>query len=547
MSESQNLYPALIELSGKLVKPPTGFRPNSKAQFDYITSSAPNLWFYGNRGGGKSVTARWACHARALTFPGYRYAILRTSFPELIKNHLIYLGAEMEALGGSYNGSKFIAKYPNGSLGFFMQCESDEQARNALGVEMMECVFDEAPTFKWEHIIMIGSSLRVPPNSGLTPLRRLNGNPIGTCIDDIWKYFIDRDVDLEEDPGYRAEDWQTIYIDMKDNTDLDVEAYVRQLGVGMPPALRKAWLDGQRFDSRALFEVKASIVVSTVDTATQTTIHVDKPYHVIEELPRAIDAQGNPADILTLPWVRIQGCYDDGYVDPAVMLWAVNIGPQIVVFNERTWTHTNSPDIAEVILDASVVLTEDGKPYQLPLKTIYADPVIAKESTAVQSTQEVMQSVWKCMEHGNRKSPLKRCCDKARALNMEASTNSRELFATAINRLLQAEIAPNTPKVVFLKPNPNSDAGRALILRGIVGCPYLLKYLPKMQFDLNDPRKMADHKHDHPVVAFAYLAMSHPISTAPTAESTRPIWWSDFFVGSSNVPRKQPTPTRRRK
>ena len=536
-------FPPLIELPGHEPKPPYGFRPINKAQYDYITSTEPNVWFYGNRGGGKSVTARWTCHARALSRPGYRYAILRTSFPELIKNHLIYLKAEMTALGGDYNGSKFIATYPNGSMGFYMQAETEEQTRNALGVEMMEVVFDEAPTFKWDHCMMIASSVRVPSNSGLTPLKRFNGNPIGPSIDDIWKYFIDRDVDPEEDPEYRPEEWRAIEIRMEDNTELDVVAYKKQLGAGLPVHLRTAWLDGVRFDARTLFEVKPTIVVPAIDTETQTEIKVEKPYHVIEEMPKALDANGQPADILTLPWVRIQGCYDDGFMDPAVMLWAVNVGQQIIIFNERVWQHTNSPDIAEQILDASVIVTDQGELFQLPLKTIYADPTISKETTAVQSTQQVMQHVWKCMEHGN--STVKRCCEKAKALRFEPSTNSRELFASGINRLLQAEVAPNVPKVQFLKPNPNSEAGRSLIMRGITGCPYLLKYLPKMQADLNDPRKMADHKHDHPVVALAYLAMSYPIQTAPRVEEARPKWWDEFFIKGTNIPKT--TLTRRRR
>jgi hypothetical protein len=225
-----------------------------------------------------------------------------------------------------------------------------------------------------------------------------------------------------------------------------------------------------------------------------------------------------------------------------VMLWTLELGSQTIVFNERVWQHTNSPDIAKGILEASIILKEDGTQFQLPLKTIYADPVIAKETTAVQSTMEVMQSVWRCMEHG---SVEKRCCAKAKALTFEPSTNSRELYASAINRLLQAEIAPNTPKVLFLKPNPSTEAGRNLIMRGIVGCPYLLKYLPKMQFDEKDPRKMADHKHDHPVVALAYRAMAYPIHTAPTPESTKPVWWNDFFVAGTNIPRKEYKPRRR--
>jgi hypothetical protein len=536
LAATKNPFPPLVEIDGKIL-----FEPINQPQYDYITAPEPNVFAYGNRGSGKSVTARWTCHARALSFPGYRYAILRTSFPELIKNHLIYLGGEMAAIWGKegkgWNASKFIATYPNGSMGFYMQAETDEQVRNALGVEMFEVVFDEAPTFKWDHMMMIAASVRVPIDSGLTPLKRFNGNPTGPCIDELWSHFIDHDVDLEQEPGYNPANWRAIRLRMEDNTKLDVKAYQDQLGVGLPEHIRKAWLDGERFESRTLFDLKPTKVLNK-GTPEETTI----PYHVIEELPTALDDKGQPADILTLPWVRIQGGYDDGFIDPAVMLWVAHVGSQLIVFNERVWTHTNSPDLAAEILDTSVILLADGTPYQLPLTTIYADPVIAKETTAVQSTLEVMQSQWHCMTHG---PGTKRCCDKSRTLTFEPSTNSRELYASAINRLLQAEIKPNVPKVVFLKPNVHTDVGRALIRRGIVGCPYLLKHLPKMQFDEKDTRKMADHKHDHPVVAFAYLAMSYPMQTAPRVEELRPAWWDEYFVRGTNIPKAEYRPKRR--
>lgn len=545
-------YPPLYTYNGKVM-----FEPANLAQFEYCQAQEPNVFLVGNRGGGKSVTARHHAHALAMAFPGYKYGILRTSFPELIKNHLIFLKKEMHDLGGDYHGGQFIARYPNGSMGFYMQAQTDEQVQNALGVEMYMVVFDEAPTFKWEHMTMIGSSVRVPPDSGLVPLKRYLGNPIGTSIDDLWKYFVDKDVDLLEDSGYRPDDYRVIKIRLEDNPHLDVEVYKRGLGVGLPEAIRKAWIDGEKFDSRMLFELKKNITIvdyhnEKVDHAKLTDEQraevkdvekIEIPYHVIEELPRALDANGKPCDILSLPWVRIQGCYDDGFIDPAVMLWAVNVGPQIIVFNERVWTHTNSPDIAAQILDASEILDEHGNKYQLPLRTIYADPVISKESTAVQSTLEVMQHVWKCKIHGTSKE--KRCCDKAVALHFEPSTNDRILFASAINRLLQAEIMPNVPKVCFLAPNPNSDIGRNLIMRGIVGCPYLVKYLPKMQFDLSDARKLADHKHDHPVVAFAYLAMSYPVHTVVRAETVLPPWWNEFFIAGTNIPKKPTAPKRR--
>jgi len=117
---------------------------------------------------------RWMCHALALAIPGYKYAILRTSFPELTLNHLIFLKDEMDSLGGKRTGSittrlSISVTYPNGSMGFYRQAETDEQVKNVLGVEMYLCVFDEAPTFKWEHMAMIAASVRVPAGSGLTP------------------------------------------------------------------------------------------------------------------------------------------------------------------------------------------------------------------------------------------------------------------------------------------------------------------------------------------------------------------------------------------
>ncbi len=533
-------FPPLIELNGEVL-----FAPINQPQYDYLTATESNVFLYGDRGGGKSVVLRNGFHARALAYPGYRYAILRTSFPELIKNHLIYLKAEMKKFGGDYNASKFIAEYPNGSLGFYMQCETEEQARNALGVEMMGVGFDEAPTFLWDHMMMIASSVRVPPNCGLVPLKHFNGNPYGTSIDDLWRYFIDKDVDPEENPEYNPADWRAIRISHKDNTKLDIKSYRAQLAsIGLSPALKKAWLDGERFDDKALFEVKPHIYVPRVDVETGETVQVKQPYHVIEELPKAMDANGNKVCVLELPWVRIQGSYDDGWIDPAVMLWYANVGEQVIVFNERQWTRTHSPEIAREILDRSVIFREDGTPYQLPLGTIYADPVIAKETTSVQSTMEVMANNWRCLVHG---AVTKRCCDKARGLNFEPSTNSRELFSSAINRLLQAEVGHNTPKVQFLKVDERTDAGWALKQRGIIGCPYLLKYLPKMQFDEIDPRKMADHRHDHAPVAFAYKAMSHQIkANAPREDARRPAWWSDYFIGNSAIPRKQGQGRRKR-
>lgn len=480
-------FPALIELPGLVTKPPTGFRPNSPAQQEYILSTEPNVWFWGNRGGGKSLTARWTCHARAMSYPGYRYAILRTSFPELIKNHLIYLDAEMEALGGDYHGSKFIARYPNGSLGFYMQAETDQQVRNALGVEMMECVFDEAPTFKWDHIVMISSSIRVPPNVGLTPLKRLLGNPTGPCIDEIWKYFVDKDVDLEDDRTYQPEEWRSIYIDMRDNKDLDVEAYTKQLGAGLPLHLRKAWLDGEKYDYGQLFEVLKYAKHQDTGEPILDEQGRQKPYHVIHELPAVggkpvVYFDHDKGRWIHPDWVRIFRAYDHGYwPDPAVCLWIAEVGRQLVVFKEKVWWKDVAKDIAEDIV---------GESKGMNVVTTYCDP-----SIDVQNGADIVTI---------------RDTFELNGVPMDPSVNNREYYAHAINSALKMEVEPHVPRLRLYQP----------------GCPYLAKYLPQMRYDERNTQAMADHKHDHAPVALAYFLMSvMPIGERTPLSGTKlPKW-----------------------
>jgi len=168
-------------------------------QADVMMATEPNLFVYGNRGGGKSVCMRWVCHALACAIPGFKYAILRTSFPELMKNHLIFLEDEMNKMGGESQGFRYhktdhVCYYPNGSVGFFAQCANDADVKKILGAEVALVVFDEAPTFEWAHMRLIAASIRVPTGSGLIPMTRYLGNPIDESIDELWKYFIDKDV-----------------------------------------------------------------------------------------------------------------------------------------------------------------------------------------------------------------------------------------------------------------------------------------------------------------------------------------------------------------
>ena len=438
-----------------------------------MMATEPNLFACGNRGSGKSVALRWLCHQLAIAVPGFKYAILRTSFPELMKNHIIFLEQEMHEFGGekhgfTYNKTDHICYYPRGSIGFYAQCATDADVKKILGAELAFVVFDEAPTFQWSHMRLIAASVRVPEGSGLIPMTRYLGNPIGESIDELWKYFIDKDVNLRDDPEYREEDWRAIEIRIQDNPHLNKEQYWRQFS-GLPKHFIKAWKEGIRVEENTLFEF-----LPMVD---------GKPYHVISEPPQfgdgsplyTIDSRGR----YHFPdWVRLYRAYDHGFwPDPAVCLWFAVYGRRILCFKEMTWYRTLAKHIAQQIKRESA---------GMDVVSTFCDPSIDIETGSDVNT--IRQKI------ENEGVPL------------ECSVNNREFFADAIHSLLEEKVAQETPRIQFLAS----------------GCPQTIKAIPRMKFDERNPAAMADHRLDHWPVALAYFGMSQiPITSEKTPKKLR--------------------------
>lgn len=444
------------------------------AQAEVMSAREPNVFVWGNRGSGKSIAIRWMCHALAMSVPGFRYAILRTSFPELMKNHLIYCESEMNDLGGeryglSYHKTDHVCYYPNGSIGFYAQCATDADVKKILGAELMLVVFDEAPTFQWEHMRLISGSVRVPTDSGLVPMVRYLGNPVGESIDELWAYFIDKDVSPADDPEYRAEDWRSIEMRIEDNPYLDHVQYWKQFS-GLPKHYLKAWKEGVRVEENTLFDFFPSLE--------------GKPYHVVHEVPRMGD--GTPLftiskGVWTFPeWVRVYRAYDHGFwPDPAVCLWFAVFGRRILCFKEMTWYRTLAKDIAKEIKQESKGMR---------ITATYCDPSIDVQGGAdVLTIMEKMESA---------------------GVPMDPQKNDRELFADALHTLLSEVISPGVPRTQFLSS----------------GCGNTIKYIPRMKFDEKNPAAMAEHKGDHWPVAAAYFGMAQ-IPETKMGKSNRPRRW----------------------
>jgi hypothetical protein len=253
-----------VIVSGEVLYVPT------EKGVEYHQRLEPNVLLFGGRGSAKSTTGRWDCHINALTYPGFSYIILRRTFPQLDDSHLKFIPREMKLLGGTYNHSKHIAYYPNGSTGTFRHCATMEDVLNLLSSEYALGFWDEISTFEWEMFTKLKASIRVPVGMPYKAKVRAATNPLGPSALEINQYFVEKDVDPAEDPYFRPEDWYAIKANLIDNPYIDKKEYEKQF-TGISGNVRTAWVDGDFSFESGIFDLR-----KTVD---------GKPYHVINELP----------------------------------------------------------------------------------------------------------------------------------------------------------------------------------------------------------------------------------------------------------------------
>jgi hypothetical protein len=440
--------------------------PSPKQQ-DYHLRTEANVLFWGGRGSGKSICGRWDAHMRALAHPGFNYVILRRTYPELQRSHLVHIQREMKKLGGYFHHTDRIAHYPNGSRGYFSHCANDDDVLNLLSAEFAMMVFDELSTFEWEMFTKLSASVRVPVGSGLTAMVRGLTNPLGPSAQKIVDYFVTKSVDPEEDPDYNPEDWYSIHANLADNPHLDQHQYKKRFA-GLPSHVRKAWVDGEFVLENALFDFSPT---------KRNGVGETKPYHVIPDidLKKVLDT------------ATIYRTIDVGWFpDPTIVLWIAHLGNRYIVFHEEMRHKTTAADMAQIIKETDA---------RLGVKRVamtYCDPSMDINTTAdIRTVKDIFEQ---------------------NGIPMECSVNKRDLFATVVHQALNAEAYEDLPRLQIYQNGPR-------------GCPYLTKTLPMMRFNPKDPHKMDDHKDDHAVVALAYFLISSASSDMHEMQSAKARPW----------------------
>ena len=422
-------------------------------QADFHRNQISKLIAIGNRGGGKSVMLRFDAHLRALSHPGANLALVRKTYKDLMKNHVFFqatkampwgsLKKEMELLGGTFNKTDYICHYPNGSKLFLSYVGDESDTMNLLGAEFLAAYFDELSTIPWDYFTKLVSSVRVSTDSGWNPVIRAATNPLGESTAEIYKYFVNHEVEWEENQDYNPREWGHIKINMEDNAHIDSVQYKKDLlSLNLPEHVKKAWIEGEYFEETALFSFYP--------------MREGQPYHVIRE----IDLQS------ILNGARIYRAYDHGYKpDPAYCLWIAHLGDRYLAFHEKAWYEMSVPEIAESIKqeerDLGITRVSDS----------FCDPTIHIKTGQPRTIKELFE------DYG---------------IYFEPSTNDRRQYAAMVHAALAEEAGPSMPRL-------------QIFANGRQGCPYLVKAIPLQRYDPKRPMFMADNKHDHPVVALSYF------------------------------------------
>lgn len=213
-------------------------RPNSR-QIEFFKSEALHTMYGGARGGGKSWAARRKAVLLCINFAGLNGLLLRRTFPELRRNHILPLQTELNGYADWKEKEKTFV-FPNGSRLQLGYCDNDNDKLQYQGAEYDFIIFEEATNFEEEWITFIATALRTT-RTDFKPRIYYTCNPGGVSHAYFKRLFIDRAFKEGENPCDYAYIPATVY----DNTVLmnANPEYIKQL-MALPEAKRRAHLDG---------------------------------------------------------------------------------------------------------------------------------------------------------------------------------------------------------------------------------------------------------------------------------------------------------------
>lgn len=222
------------------------FPPPSEKQTQFLMDRHKHIGYGGARGGGKSHAVRMKAVGLGFRYPGIKLAIVRRTYPELMRNHveplkkILNVGyPDKNKRAAVYNKTERVMTLLNGSTISFMYCDNERQLERFQGLEIDVLFIDEAT--QYDELWLQKMVACVRGVNGFPKRVYYTCNPGGRGHAYIKRIFIDRRYKTGENP----EEYSFIKALVTDNKAL-METnpdYKRQLEA-LPPKLRKAWLEG---------------------------------------------------------------------------------------------------------------------------------------------------------------------------------------------------------------------------------------------------------------------------------------------------------------
>lgn len=436
------------------------FKPNPGPQTDFLSSMEDQVFYGGARGGGKSyallVDPLYHCDKKA-----HRGLILRRSMPELrdliAKSHTLYKAAFP---GAKWREQEKEWRFPSGARIEFGYAENMIDVLRYQGQSYTWIGVDELPQFPTSDVwTFLSSSLRsVDP--AIKPVMRATGNPGNIGSGWVKELFIDPapsntkfEVKVEAvTPKGKIETVITrkyIPATVFDNPYLTYDnSYVAMLA-SLPEMLRRQMLEGDW---------------TAFDGAAFGEFRTDT--HVYD-----------PA-LTTIPsnWQRFRAA-DWGFTQPACCLWfAVDYDNNLWVYRELHVKGKNAEEFARLVNEA-----EAGESIRYG---VLDSSTWARRGDTGPSIAETM------IRAGCRWRPADR------------SPGSRKAGKMELHRRLA------------LKEYPigNGEFEKRPTLFISKNCVNLIKTLPLLPIDKNDPEDIDTDANDHAYDALRYGIMSRPIA-----------------------------------
>lgn len=225
-------------------------------QQDFHEASAKYRLFGGAAGPGKTKALLWEAILQANEVAGCDTLLLRRTYPELESSLLAYFRRDVpRSLYKSYNESKHVVTWKNGSTTRFGYCRSENDVYQYQGAEFLFIGIDELTHFTLKQWQFLTSRNRCPvrvysdgENAGKRIIPCMAGATNPGNIGHAWVKALW--VDQMPPPGferpelYYARDYAFIRARIDDNPIYANDAEYRRTLESLPEHLRRAFLEG---------------------------------------------------------------------------------------------------------------------------------------------------------------------------------------------------------------------------------------------------------------------------------------------------------------